>query len=568
MTTNTTIMRTTLILSFLLLFFPGFSHAAVSCNDTYSKDAAVPQGYGASYNVFTSAKEQLVKTASCTDTRASITVGNGDTALYVYKEGYYWTGSTWQKITFTGSSALVSNLWYTGSANASFPLGTGNSERYYVGYTCQKVGDIWKCGCSNTTCATAAWQLQKVVKTGDNNSGGPVCGNSVCEAGETVNNCSQDCQTSGGNTGAAYPVGNTFVLGLYAINNDFTKAAAAGWNVCHTYSAPPTTPSYINTCKSAGMMTMGRLSKSTSGSNSVPKSESTIADEIASMGGTNSIAFWDLPEEQRYWIPSEMNIVTQYSAWTRKYDPKKLPNYMYIPGHYGADDIAKYVKYLDIVPASAYAGYMGRPNTYVRWSIERTFKGIADAGYRVGKNYQGGEKTVMAILEIFPAGDSRMSPTQSRHDFWLSVASDVKGILVYAYHYRNSSVNLGNCMAALSDAADKFKGAHLDRVMIEGTTNTSVNFTITSGPERTAKLTPPDGSGALDYPSLKVLAKTWNGSTYIIAVNSNTSPVTANITGLPSGSSATALFENRNVPVNSGTITDTFIGLGFHVYKL
>lgn len=263
-----------------------------------------------------------------------------------------------------------------------------------------------------------------------------------------------------------------------------------------------------------------------------------------------------------------MSIVSQYSAWTRKYDPKKLPNYMYIPGHYGADDVEKYVKYLDIVPASAYAGYMNKPNTYVRWSIERTFKGIADAGYRIGKNYQGGEKTVMAILEIFPAGDSRMSPTQSRHDFWLSVASDVKGILVYAYHYRNSSTNLGNCMAALSDAAEKFKGSHLDRVMIEGTTNTSVNFTITSGPQRTAQLTPPDGSGALDYPSLKVLAKTWNGSTYIIAVNSNTSPVTANITGLPSGSSATALFEDRNVPVNSGVITDTFTGLGFHVYKL
>jgi hypothetical protein len=167
------------------------AHAAPTCTDFYTKDVSVPTGYGAAYNLFSSAKELLIKTNACTDTKASVTAGNGDATLYVYKEGYYWTGSTWQKLTFTGSSALISNLWYAGTANASVPMTTGNSERYYVGYICQKIGDIWKCGCSNTTCATAAWQIQKATKTSDNNPS-PVCGNGICEPGEATT-CSQDC---------------------------------------------------------------------------------------------------------------------------------------------------------------------------------------------------------------------------------------------------------------------------------------------------------------------------------------------------------------------------------------
>ncbi len=256
----------------LAVVIPAISRAASTCSDSYSSSVAVPTGYGAAYNPFSSAKELLVKTTSCTDTSASITVGNGDTALYVYKEGYYWTGSAWQKINFTSSNAL-DGVWYKGQANASVPMAAGNSERFYVGYTCQQVSSVWKCGCSNTTCATPAWQLQKVNKistavdptatfsanptsitasgnstltwtstnttgctgngfsTGGNTSGsvtvsptntttytltcinmaqsvtksvtvtvgssGPVCGNGICEAGETTASCSSDCRPAG-----------------------------------------------------------------------------------------------------------------------------------------------------------------------------------------------------------------------------------------------------------------------------------------------------------------------------------------------------------------------------------
>jgi hypothetical protein len=114
----------------------------------------------------------------------------------------------------------------------------------------------------------------------------------------------------------------------------------------------------------------------------------------------------------------------------------------------------------------------------------------------------------------------------------------------------------------------KFKSAKLDRVMLFGTKR-SVGVTITAGPARTAEFLPPSSVTPISYPSVKVLAKAWNGAVYVIAVNSNTQSVKAKVTGLPqSARSATVLFEGRTVAVRYGAFTDSFSGLGTHVYRL
>lgn len=135
-----------------------------TCTDTYTKSAAVPQGYGAAYNLFTSAKEQLVQTNSCTNTTASVTVGNGDAATYVYNLGYYWNTTGWTQYAYTGTNAPNSTIWLSGTGRATIPLASGTTNRYYVGYTCLKINDAWKCGCRDTTCGTSYWQLQRVSK--------------------------------------------------------------------------------------------------------------------------------------------------------------------------------------------------------------------------------------------------------------------------------------------------------------------------------------------------------------------------------------------------------------------
>jgi hypothetical protein len=133
-----------------------------TCQNQYTKSATIPSGYGAAYNLFTSAKELLVQGDICSSTSYKVKVGSGNNTQYIYKNGYKWTGSRWNMFNLTSASALQSNLWYTGSATVDVTPVSGGT--YVVGYVCQKIGDVWKCGCSNTTCSTATWQLQRVSK--------------------------------------------------------------------------------------------------------------------------------------------------------------------------------------------------------------------------------------------------------------------------------------------------------------------------------------------------------------------------------------------------------------------
>jgi hypothetical protein len=133
-----------------------------TCQNQYTKSTSVPSGYGASYNLFTSAKELLVQGDTCTTASYKIKVGSGDAAQLIYKNGYKWTGSRWDIFDLSSDSTLQSNTWYTGSSTVNVTPVSGGT--YVVGYVCQRVSDVWKCGCSNTACTTAAWQLQKVSK--------------------------------------------------------------------------------------------------------------------------------------------------------------------------------------------------------------------------------------------------------------------------------------------------------------------------------------------------------------------------------------------------------------------
>jgi hypothetical protein len=130
----------------------------------YDSSQSISTGFGASYNAFSGSQELLLK-AFCTDTSVSYPIGNGSSYLYIYNQGYYWTGSNWQNFTLSCSN-LVSNAWCVGSGShtRSLTQSQRQSTNPYVAYVCNWTGSDWKCGCRDSACTTNYWNLQALKK--------------------------------------------------------------------------------------------------------------------------------------------------------------------------------------------------------------------------------------------------------------------------------------------------------------------------------------------------------------------------------------------------------------------
>jgi hypothetical protein len=139
-----------------------FTAHASSCTLTHPSGSTPQSGFGASYAPYTSAKELLLNATCPNSTTVDVEVGSGNSSMYVYQNAYYWTGTEWKLFSLSGTASGSS--WLTGKGSASIPL-LSNGTRYFVGYTCERVGSSWKCGCSDTMCATSKWQLQGIKDT-------------------------------------------------------------------------------------------------------------------------------------------------------------------------------------------------------------------------------------------------------------------------------------------------------------------------------------------------------------------------------------------------------------------
>jgi hypothetical protein len=129
------------------------------CTNYYTSSVAAPTGYGASYDLFSS-QHELEVVVDCSGSAPVFKVGSGSSSQYVYNKGYLYQSSSWQSINLTSSATLISNAWYTGTAQATLTNTNPTSWIYVVGYVCYWNGTAWQCGCANTACTTSYWQLQ------------------------------------------------------------------------------------------------------------------------------------------------------------------------------------------------------------------------------------------------------------------------------------------------------------------------------------------------------------------------------------------------------------------------
>jgi hypothetical protein len=371
-----------------------------------------------------------------------------------------------------------------------------------------------------------------------------------------------------------YPQGKRFPLALYDIRTaaDMKTVRPFGWNAAHSYTF---SPAFFKECEEAGFVCMPLL-PGKDGKLDQPLPEEEIRKLIEEMATHQNIAWWNLPEERRYWYPDEMAIVTRYSAWTRQYDPLRRPNYMYIPGNYLPTDVMHYVPYLDIVPASVYTTYAMKPHAWVRWRMESTIQGIKLAGAAIGPDYLRGEKTPVAVLELFyettdPKNPARiMTPQGAYHDFWQCIASGAKGIYVFSYRHKADKPSFEENWKMYCKAASELTGKErLDEVVLYGEEIADVQVTVLEGPSHTEPFLPDSCKDEVTLPSIHVLCKKWRGKTYLVAVNSAEAPVHARLSHLPTTArQASILFQNRTVPITDGSLTLEFEPLGVHILKM
>jgi hypothetical protein len=365
-----------------------------------------------------------------------------------------------------------------------------------------------------------------------------------------------------------YPVGKMFPLGVYALDTPGQMQAARvnGWNIAHTYQTRLLSQ-IPQEAASGGMLALANLP-----GKETPIPEAVAARTIQAFAQSDRVVWWNLPEERRWWVPNEMALITNYAQWTRKYDPKKRPNMMYIPGHYSVESVQKYVPYLDIIPASVYTTYQNMPHAWARWRVESTLEAIRKAGKKIGPDYLNGEKIPIAILELYHLPDEKqmMTPEGAYHDFWQSIVCGARGILVYSYAYRNASPSLAASWQQYQNAAAQVSGPErIGEMLLNGKDTRAISWTVLSGPKQTKTFTPAGANSPISYPSINLLQKTWNDAFYLIAVNSAEEKVTVQFSGCPANVERAAFpFENRDAPIQDRKFEVEFAPLGVHIIVL
>jgi hypothetical protein len=348
-----------------------------------------------------------------------------------------------------------------------------------------------------------------------------------------------------------YPRGDRYLMGLYGcLSSEFTTLAAEGYGMVQSYSntTEGARTTWLQLCEAAGLRDMTMLQKTDTATN-----VSLLAQQPA-------IGWWALPEELRYWVSTDWSLFTSLSSIVRADDAQKRPLFMYIASSYTGDGIAHYVPTLDIIGAGNYPDYHGWPRSAARWRIESELYAIHKMGYTVAT------KTPISILGFF----STTPPCTAAglyHDIFASLSAGAQAEVLYAYAYVTPNTA---ALADLNRATRLLTGPEaLGEWALHGTRTADLPVTFLSGPTTAPSFTPPGSTTPIVYPSVRAAAWDHAGTRTIVAVNTASQAVTAEVGGLGTASAAVRVVdESRTLYTNAGVFRDTWEPLAVHVYKV
>lgn len=327
-----------------------------------------------------------------------------------------------------------------------------------------------------------------------------------------------------------YPRGTKMMLGLYDTQPGIETLQRRGWNLAQSYGPNSW---FLSMAKSTGIPTMSVYDLPGNLNKRQPPSTSSIVNWMNSQKDRNLYA-WEFPEELNPNTTNETAVLKKFSDVVQQYDSQRRPRYMYVASHVNESRIKKTVPYLDLVGMSVYR-YGHRPPPWIRWRMETTIKAIYDSGRSVGPNYRGGQKTPIAVMELFRSYSYQIpfSYEEAVHDVWAALVAGARGIMIFSHSRINDDSRLRETWSGYRKAVGDLLAHNLDNVLLWGSQENSANLSVKSGPAYTDYFyTYPSKTEKIRLPSVAMREIDYNGYKYLFLVNSNQNRVVVEISNL------------------------------------
>jgi len=250
-----------------------------------------------------------------------------------------------------------------------------------------------------------------------------------------------------------------------------------------------------------------------------------------------NIAFWYMvPEERRWWKKREFEFLRIVYRAIRKADPSGRPVWMYMPGHYGLDSVAKYNDRMDVMGKGTYTNYSGFKDqrVWVRQSTEIMVEAAKKSGRKM---------LAMPALEMMRAPEDAELPKVSdwaRHDVYCAMIAGAHGFSIFTLWNRpNLRKAYKNYYDAYSRASKELSGKNgLGEIFLFGERCSDLKFSVTDGPaeielKQRKKDDKQKTSAGQKYPPVSLADIRHVRGRYCFLVNSANVPVKGALRGLP-----------------------------------
>jgi len=349
-----------------------------------------------------------------------------------------------------------------------------------------------------------------------------------------------------------------FPLGVYSVGRrafngyDWDKAfsglKAAGINVVQSHSAKGVSAEFLDAASRYGMRTL--LTYKTGDVNAAMLPGDDFAGRLRQLPAT--LAWYLGDDTSEHQSPEALE---DCDAAAKAIDPNHVSaqaDGLHVSA--SGDHYRNYVNGTDVFIPELYHIYPDAvPDADCVANVIRDMKRCWENIARYG---DGRPKAVVPVIQNFGNATWRMpNPDEETATTFAAIVHGANGIMWYSYGSSNGMTTTPERWGAFSELATRL--ADLSPVILDETVSVP-EPTVLSGPS----------TDSLGQPSVSVLVKRHDGAVYAIAVNACYENVRARLSLPGSADAATVLWEDRQLNVKSGMLTDDFAPFAVHVYRL